>query len=132
MKNIPFVLLMDDDDAVRYVAASVIDRLGYEVATANKGEHAIELLKSRQSEGLPVDAVMLDLSIENGLGGLETLTAMRDLNADFKAILVSGYSPDWIEENHPGHGFDKLISKPFSMGDLKACLSEMIGEPTGD
>jgi CheY-like chemotaxis protein len=132
MTTIPFVLLMDDDEAVRTVAARVIDRLGYKVESVVKGEAAIELFKSRQTKGLPVDVVLLDMNIKNGLGGLETLTALRGLEPDIKAILASGYPAEWVEANHPGHGFDELLSKPFSMAELKACLSELVGDPTED
>jgi CheY-like chemotaxis protein len=132
MKNIPYILFMDDDDAVRSVAIRVIDRLGYEVEGVVKGEDALALYKSRKSDGLRIDAVLLDMNIKNGLGGLETLVALREIDADLKAILASGYPAEWVTGNHPEHGFDELISKPFSMADLKVCLAKLIGPPTTD
>ena len=129
MKNVPFILLMDDDDAVRHVAAKVIDRLGYQVESVTKGEEALALFESRKSGNLPIDAVVLDMNIKHGLGGLETLVALREIGADLKAILASGYPVEWVEANHPDHGFDELISKPFSMADLKQCLLELVGPP---
>lgn len=129
MKKIPYIILMDDDEGVRNVATAIIDRFGYEVEAVVKGEDAIDLFKSRQLAGLPIDAVFLDMNILNGLGGLETLAALREIDSDLKAILASGYSAEWIEANHPAHGFNACIYKPFRMDELRSILLEVIGEP---
>lgn len=130
MKNSPYILFMDDDEAVRSVAIRIIDRLGYEVEGVVKGEEALDLYRARKSEGLPIDAVLLDMNIKNGLGGLETLAALRDIDADLKAILASGYPADWVEAKYPDHGFNSLISKPFSIAVLKDCLTNLVDPPT--
>lgn len=129
MKKIPYIILMDDDEGVRNVATAIIDRFGYEVEAVVKGEDAIDLFKSRQLAGLPIDAVFLDMNILNGLGGLETLAALREIDSDLKAILTSGYSAEWIAANHPAHGFNACIYKPFRMDELRSILLEVIGEP---
>ena len=57
---------------------------------AKDGEEAIKLYKNAREAKAPFDAVILDLFIENCIGGRETLNALRRIDPDVKAIISSG------------------------------------------
>ncbi len=88
------VLLMDDDETVRDLVDQMLAYLGYELETADDGAAAIELFKEARAKDLPFDLVILDLTVRAGLGGKETIMAMRQLDASVKAIAISGYCDD--------------------------------------
>jgi CheY-like chemotaxis protein len=91
---------MDDDDAVRELAAEMLQFLGYEVCTAAEGAQAVTLYGSSREEGRPFDAVIMDLTIPGGMGGAEAITILRRLDPQIKAIVSSGYSNDPVMANY--------------------------------
>jgi two-component system KDP operon response regulator KdpE len=68
---IPRILIIDDEEAIRFFAADSLTTAGWEVYEADSGEAALELL-SRVS----CDIIFLDLRME-GMGGLETLRRIK-------------------------------------------------------
>ncbi|MFC1718486.1 PAS domain S-box protein [Candidatus Poribacteria bacterium] len=71
------VLVMDDEEQIRDLAAGMLNSLEYEVATAEDGAKAIELYKNAESSGVPFDAVILDLTVPGGMGGSAAIQELR-------------------------------------------------------
>lgn len=59
------VLVVDDDADIREVLEALIGRWGYEVATADSGRQALEILRSEQE---PPGLVLLDLTMPDMSG----------------------------------------------------------------
>ncbi len=68
------VLVVDNDGAVRSDLAGALERHGFDVITASRGDQAIELLRRKRP-----DAVILDLLLP-GRSGFEVASAARDLS----------------------------------------------------
>ena len=113
---------MDDDDMVRDVARGMLNHLGYEVLLAGDGAEAIRLYQRARDEGTPVDAVILDLTIPGGMGGLDTLKLLKEKNPAVVAIVTSGYSNDPVMANYRDYGFVGAIKKPFKVEDVAGVL----------
>jgi CheY-like chemotaxis protein len=119
------VLLMDDEELVRAVVGEMLKTVGHEVEYAKDGEEAVALyLKARESEN-PFSAVIVDLNIPGGMGGVETLEKLRQIDSNVKAVVSSGYSDDPILVNYREHGFHAVISKPFRVSDLSDALQRL-------
>ncbi len=120
------ILIVDDEEMLRDLGAKVLSRFGYEVTTAADGHEAIELYKKAKRKK-PFDAVIMDLSIPNGLGGRETIGRLRKLDPNVKAILSSG-SPksDPVLANYETYGFSAAVAKPFEFRELKEVLKKLI------
>ena len=125
------ILFMDDEEMLRNVTRSMLESLGYEVATACNGEEAIELYTAAKEAGLPFGAVIMDLTIKGGLGGRETIKRLRELDPDVRAIVASGYSNDPVMANFREHGFLDALNKPYQLQDLEKSL-EGIGDAAED
>ena len=123
------VLLMDDDELVREVAAQMIASLGHTVATAANGEEAIELFRSAREEGRPFDVVILDLTVKNGMGGEEAIRRLREIDPDVKAVVSSGYSDAAVMADYRRHGFSARLNKPYRLEALRDCLLSLLGPP---
>lgn len=67
------VLVVDDDGAVRSDLAGALERHGFDVITASRGDQAIELLRRKRPDALVVDLLL------PGRSGFEVASAARDL-----------------------------------------------------
>jgi PAS domain S-box-containing protein len=82
------VLLIEDEELLREVAAESLAAAGLSVLSAPDGATGIDVFVHRRSE---VSAVVLDLTMP-GLSGEETLERLRKLDARVPVILTSGYA----------------------------------------
>ena len=113
---------MDDDAAVRVVAAKMLTRLGYAAETVEDGAAAIARCASAKDEGRPFDAVILDLTIPGGMGGAEAAAKLREVDPNVRAIVSSGYSNDPVMSEYDAHGFEAVVAKPYRLDELAAAL----------
>ncbi len=119
------VLVMDDDAMILAMSSKVLSRIGYEAVTAKNGEQAIQQYKNALNSGDPISCVILDLEVKQGMGGAQTITALKKLDPNVKAVIASGYSSDKIMENCEEFGFALAIAKPYSMDTLKNALQTL-------
>ena len=109
----PKVLVMDDDEMVRFVAGETLKRYGFEVEFANDGSEAVELYRDRHQAGSPFAAVILDLNIPGGMGGEETMKRLLEIDPDAKGYVSSGRTDDPVMMNFQTFGFSGTIEKPY-------------------
>ncbi|MFQ5649892.1 MAG: response regulator [bacterium] len=120
------ILVMDDEEMLRDLSAKILTRFGYRVTTAADGREAIQLYKKAKRKK-PFDAVIMDLTIPNGMGGKETIGKLREFDPNVKAIISSGCSRDHpVIANYRTYGFSAAISKPFEFRDLNAVIRKLI------
>ena len=123
----PFrILVMDDEEGIRKVAGKMLVRLGYEVETAVDGREAIELYREALKSGNRFDAVILDLTVSGGTGGLETIDILRDIDPKVTAIVSSGYSDDTALAKYAEIGFVGAVHKPYTMEQIREALKKAL------
>lgn len=120
------ILIMDDEDLVRSVAAKMLEFLGYEAVPARTGEEALALYASHLAEGRPFDAVILDWLVPDGMDGFKVMEGLRAIDPKAKGLLSSGY-PDQDAETRVAAGFADVIGKPYEMKTLKQKLEGVLG-----
>jgi PAS domain S-box-containing protein len=120
------LLIMDDDEAVRSAAAELLETVGYSVSTAADGAEAIALYTEAMDEDRPFGAVILDLTVPEGIGGRETMTRLLEIDPKVKAIVSSGYSTDPVMANYREHGFSGVAVKPYRLADLVQTLRGIV------
>jgi PAS domain S-box-containing protein len=124
------ILLMDDEEMVRDVAAEMLTHMGYEVVTARDGHEAIDLYRKAMEERPLFDAVIMDLTVPGGMGGKEAVKELLKTDPQTKAIVCSGYSNDPIMGRFAEYGFKGVVSKPYDAAQLQRVLREvMAGRP---
>jgi CheY-like chemotaxis protein len=107
------VLVMDDDEMVRFVAGETLKRYGFEVEFANDGSQAVELYRERHRAGTPFVAVILDLNIPGGMGGQEAMKQLLEIDPAAKGFVSSGRTDDPVMMNFHSFGFSGTIEKPY-------------------
>jgi CheY-like chemotaxis protein len=105
------LLLVDDDPAVRTVAASMLHDLGCHVTEARDGEEAIAELRRAPDH---TAVVLIDFAMP-GLNGGETAAALRAVRPGLPIVLMSGYADlDALADAWSG----PILRKPFSRAEL--------------
>ena len=112
------LLVMDDEETLRNLLASVLTRLGYQVRTARDGAEVIDIYERAIASGERFDAVMLDLTVAGGMGGVEAAARLKELDPCVKLIVSSGYSASPVLSDFRRYGFDAVISKPWTVAEM--------------
>jgi CheY-like chemotaxis protein len=116
------ILVVDDNVAVRGVAKSILERLGYAVMVAGDGREALEIL--RNSETRP-RLLLTDVFLP-GMTGPELYREVASLYPEIRAIFMSGYSPDSITP-HAVLGDDFMfVEKPYTASTLATRVKEAL------
>jgi len=123
------ILVMDDEEIVREVCGNMLMKLGYEVASAENGQEAIEKYIQAMRNETPFDLVIMDLTIPGGMGGKEAIIKLLEVDRNIRAVVSSGYSNDTIMANYREYGFRGIIAKPYNIKDLGNLVSAVMEEP---
>lgn len=113
------VLVVDDHELNVELLAAALDRLGYEVLTADSGRSALEAVETRTP-----DVVLMDVLMP-GMSGLEALRRIRSRAeaADLPVILVSGLGETEDIVDGLRLGANDYVTKPINLPVLQARLA---------
>jgi PAS domain S-box-containing protein len=125
------ILVMDDERTLRQMLLVALQRRGHEVSAAADGQEAIDLFLQAQRDGRPFDLVLLDLTVRNGLGGVETLRLLRQHDPAVRAVAMSGHTEDDAIRDCARFGFAAALGKPFTTATLHAALVAVAAETEG-
>ncbi|MCC6525856.1 MAG: PAS domain S-box protein [Polyangiaceae bacterium] len=123
------ILVMDDEPMVREVLGVVLPHLGHRVETVEGGAEAVAAYRRALAEGRRFDVVILDLTIPGGMGGLDTLAALRALDPEVVAVVSSGYSDDAVVADPGRFGFAAVLAKPFTVDAVSRVLAPLLAPP---
>ncbi|MBI5576298.1 MAG: PAS domain S-box protein [Deltaproteobacteria bacterium] len=112
------ILVMDDEQIILDVIGEMLTKLGYRVSVVRDGDEASRLYLRALETGEPYDAVILDLTVPGGTGGVEVVRRLREADPGVAAIVSSGYSNDPVLSNHAHYGFRGRVRKPFTIQEL--------------
>ncbi|HEX5744314.1 MAG TPA: response regulator transcription factor, partial [Candidatus Saccharimonadales bacterium] len=119
LMHLPRLLLIDDDRSIAR-ALSLALRNAYMVDIAGDGEVAMA-----QATGKQYAAIILDLNLP-GLSGLEVCRHMRDAGLDCPILVLTGESEVITKITLLDAGANDYLTKPFSLGELKARLRALL------
>ena len=106
------VLVVDDEESIRAMAATALQRVGFDVLQAGDGREGIEVFRHRAPE---LRAVVLDL-VMPVLGGEAALEEMMRIAPGVPVILSSGYEGDSPASG--ASGGRPFLQKPYTITEL--------------
>jgi|GEM_PF-5710462 len=117
------ILIVDDDDMVRNVASSILERSGYHILTASNGLEALEIYTEQKDS---ISLVMLDLTMPK-LSGQETYARLRS-DFDYVPILIcSGYLIDVTAfQEETGSCPDGFVQKPYKIDAIAESVRSVL------
>jgi len=120
------ILLMDDDRSVLLTASQLMEALGCTVVTASDGAEAIEAYRRALEENDGFDAVIMDLTVQGGMGGAAASREIADMDPDATLVVSSGYSNDPVMADYADYGFVACIAKPYTLSELRSLLASVM------
>ncbi len=116
------ILLVDDEEPVRNVAAQMLEHCGFHPLIASDGREAIDLFRQHQAE---IAGVLLDLTMPH-MDGEQTFRELRRLQPDLRVILSSGYSDSEVMQRFANEPLAGALEKPYQLQALCAKLREVL------
>jgi two-component system nitrogen regulation response regulator GlnG len=113
------ILVVDDEESIRWVLKRGLEREGFSVETASDGEEALKLFEER-----PFPVVFLDIRMP-GLGGFEVMEAMKALRPDVFTVIITAQATMENAIEAMKRGAYDYITKPFNIEEV-TCLMERI------
>jgi PAS domain S-box-containing protein len=116
------ILLVEDEISVKDLAILMLERLGYNVISADTPNEAIKLAEKHLKE---ISLMMVDV-VMPGMTGRELAEQVLSFLPDLKVLYMSGYTADVIAHHGVLDSNINFIQKPFSLGDLSAKIREIL------
>ena len=117
------ILLVDDEELLRAVGASMLYSLGFTVITASNGREALKIYRERASE---TELVMLDLFMPE-MDGLAAYHELRKINATLPVLIGSGYNVEEVSDVIINDEYTGFIQKPYMLEELQDVLIKLLG-----
>jgi DNA-binding response OmpR family regulator len=120
---VPHILLVEDDALLRNALHKTLVRAGYDVEDASGGTAALHAYQRQ-----PRDLVITDIVMANG-EGLDTIRALRKLDAHVKIIAISGGGagkPGDYLKLAAKFGAARVLAKPFSGPEVLAVVAAVL------
>lgn len=118
------ILLVEDEDAVRAIAAKTLAKRGYDVVEACDGEEAYEILEDDE-EGF--DLLISDV-VMPGLDGPGLLEKARAMLEGTRVVFISGYAAEQFSDTLSREQGVSFLPKPFTLTQLAEKVKEELGE----
>ena len=113
------ILLVEDEETVRRIAARCLERAGYRVLAVGDGEDALRLAAATPR----IDLLLTDV-VMPGMSGPRLADHLRAARPELPVLFMSGFSRDLPESLAPPPG--ALLQKPFSPETLAARVAETL------
>ncbi len=117
------ILIVDDEEDICKFLGEFFSEYGYEIAAANSGEEALEIITSYMP-----DIVLLDLILPE-MDGIAVLRKIRENPAikDVKVIMVTAIETDDKINEAKTLGVENYITKPLSIENLQNEVDKIAG-----
>ncbi len=121
------VLVVDNDALVRTSIAHLLRDDGYEAIACASGDEALEVLRRREEDGAPVDAVISDVSMP-GMSGTDLLRVIRERFEGTGVVLLTGYATMESAVEAMRLGACDYLAKPVVDEELRCALARALRE----
>ncbi|MFN3135063.1 MAG: sigma-54-dependent transcriptional regulator [Candidatus Kryptonium sp.] len=116
------ILVVDDEETLRYLLSSELAAEGYEVETAGDGDEAIESIKQKD-----YDVVLLDIKMPR-VDGFEVLRFIKQNKPEIKVIMLTAYADVKNAIEALKLGASDFVSKPYDLEDILTSINRALGK----
>ena len=111
------ILLVDDEEGLRFSAGLALRMAGYRISEAADGKDALDTLIRCRDEGTPVDLVVTDLRMPH-VSGVELISAMVENEVHAPVFVISGEGDEPALREMADAGCVEYMERPFRPEEL--------------
>jgi CheY-like chemotaxis protein len=115
------IMVVDDEESIRYLYKEELEDEGFAVEVANNGEEALQKLPLFKP-----DLITLDIKMP-GMNGIETLKRIRESERQLPIIMCSAYGE--YKQDLTTWASDAYIVKCADLTELKMTIRRLLGLP---
>jgi two-component system, cell cycle sensor histidine kinase and response regulator CckA len=116
------VLVVDDEPEIRKLVGAMMVQFGYDVLTADSGEHALTVYRNH---GGPFELLIADV-VAPGMSGPMLAEKLTALQPDLKVLYISGYDHTQVVQKYVVERGHALLIKPFTIATLRDKIEHML------
>ncbi len=114
------VLVVDDDESMRYLLEEALSKEGYSIVTAKDGEESV-----RRAKEMVFDAIIMDIRMP-GMSGLEAIAEIKKYDRSAVIVVITAYGTEKMAIEAVEKGAYDYFTKPFELEDLRAVVRRAI------
>ncbi len=118
--NARTILVVDDEESIRFLYREELEDEGYRVITASDGEEALRKVRKDKP-----DLITLDIRMP-GMDGIEVLHRIRDMDKEIPVIMSTAYGE--YRYNFNVWASDAYVTKTANLDELKENIRRLLGE----
>jgi PAS domain S-box-containing protein len=120
------ILVVDDEDLVRNLVSSILERRGFRVLTATDGEEAVAIYRDWSQE---IDLVLLDMTMPR-LSGIQVCQLLQQINPSVRVLFSSGHLSAAERDRLIASG-EPFVPKPYKPEELVRILRQVLDRESG-
>jgi len=120
------ILVVDDEEPMRKLIASLLSTKGHQCVTANNGLEALDKVMEAKFDALITDIVMPEM---------DGLALTKELSKHYQSLpvmVITGHTEDYSAETAIASGAREFISKPFSIAEFIIRFHKMMDDHKGE
>lgn len=119
------ILVVDDEDSIRNLAALVLENDGFKVLKARHSDEALLVLDGYKG---PVHLLLTDVKMDPFMNGCELAKCTRLLRPDINVLYISGFTNNGMVQQEVEEARASFLPKPFSPRDLSEKVRSVLAK----
>ncbi len=116
------ILIVDDEDIIRYALQKKLSRIGYNVISLEKAEDVLYLVKNG---GQKIDLIITDIKLRK-MDGIELLRRIRNLDDPIPVMIITGHGNVEDAIRALRFGASDFIRKPFDINEIASSVRAIL------
>jgi DNA-binding response OmpR family regulator len=112
------ILVVDDEEVIRFTLQKKLSRQGYNVVSLEKAEDALYLVKNGEEK---IDLIISDIKLRK-MDGIELLRRVKSLDEPIPVLLITGHGNVEDAIRALRYGANDFIRKPFDINDIASSV----------
>jgi CheY-like chemotaxis protein len=117
------VLIVEDEEILREMTRGILESCGYRVLEASSGRAALEVWRKSARE---IDLIVTDMTMPEGISGVDLAERLLADRPDLKIIFSSGYSTSDVGNELLMKSQARLLPKPYTRDALAKAVRDCL------
>lgn len=120
------ILVVDDEEQMRKLIATMLSQKGHQCVTARNGREALDKIMETKFDALITDIVMPEMD------GIALTKELSKHYQNLPVMVMTGYTEEYSAETAIASGAREFINKPFSVSEFLIRFDKMMRDHKGE